>query len=138
MELLNKEFPDDCDVVVRRDAASGTLRVVVRSRRPDPVWLAKYRAPGVPWSKVSAEELRSCLLAAVVADPGRAFSHYSRLPIKEGGVGGSQERKEKLLRDLINEGCVVERPLPKPVGRKTHGIWPAGLPSEETQAIMSV
>ena len=83
------------------------------------------------------EQLEQNLLECVSKDPGKAFSYYCRLPLSKGGVPGSQERKEQHLRKLLDSGRIRMVNLPKPVGRKTHGIWPAGLPSEETQAIMS-
>lgn len=127
MELLNREFPEDCDVVVRREAERGTVRVMVRSRRPNPVWLAAYRSPDEPWFKVSADELRQGLLAAVKAEPGRGPSHYVRLPLHLGGVGGSQERKEKLLQEMVSTGELELRELAAPVGRRRAGLYLPGM-----------
>lgn len=70
-------------------------------------------------------ELGAELLKLVELEPGRAPSHYCRLSMAEGGVAGSQERKERALQKLLDAGLVRSVPLPRPVGRKTHGLYPA-------------
>ena len=70
-------------------------------------------------------ELGEALLKLIAAAPGHASSHYCRLPMSEGGVAGSQERKEKTLLQLITCGKVKVVTLARAVGRKTHELYPA-------------
>lgn len=127
-EIFSREFPDSCDVVVRREPERGVLRVVVRGRRPNPTWLAAHRAAArvAPWCKVPSEVLRRGLMAAVRAEPGRGPSHYARLPRGAGGVGGAQHRKEQALAAMVAAGELVLRELPTPQGRRRVGVYPAG------------
>ena len=131
MELFKQVFPADCDVVVRK--SEDGLLVVVRTQRPDPVWLRGLGESGgaVPaseggWCKVSDDELRGWLLGAVKADPGRGASHYARLKKGEGGLGASQERKENMLKVLLKSGELRLFELPFKTGRLTHVVYPAG------------
>lgn len=73
----------------------------------------------------SDADLRAALCELVRLEPGRGFSHYTRLPVLQGGPLGSQERKENALRALIAEGVLQLRPLPKPVRRLTAAVYPA-------------
>ena len=67
----------------------------------------------------------SAVNALVNAHPGQSPSYYCRLSPAQSGLPGSQERKERALRALIQAGRVVEVPLLRPVGRKTHELYPA-------------
>ena len=129
MELFKQVFPADCDVVVRK--SENGLTVVVRTRRPEPVWLkglngsgGAVRASEGGWCKVSDEQLRDWLLKTVKADPGRGVSHYVRLKKGEGGLGASQERKENMLKALLESGELRLFKLPFKTGRMTHVIYP--------------
>jgi hypothetical protein len=84
----------------------------------------KDTPPDTPLS-LEDSELERALLAAVEREPGRAGSHYCRLPLSQGGPLGSQARKEAALGRLVRAGRVKLVPLPKPQGRKTQGLWPA-------------
>lgn len=117
MEIFKEVFPQDSDVVVRNTPQG--LLVSVRTPRPHPVW-----APRTPF-KVAEAELKDWLLGAVRSDPGRGASHYARVPKTHGGPGASQERKEKMLKQLQLEGLLVCRVEPKRVGRKLGGLYPA-------------
>lgn len=125
MEIFKQLFPQDSDVVVKQTQRG--LCVSVRTPRPNPVWLEGKRGakPGVKRVKVAEGDLRNSLLEAVRSDPGRGPSHYSRVPKDNGGPGASQERKEKMLKQLELEGLLVYRAEPKRVGRKLGGLYPA-------------
>lgn len=69
--------------------------------------------------------LRKGLLALVQHEPGRGQSHYCRLPPAQGGLPGSQERKERALSALLAEGVLQLRDLPRPIGRQRNGVYPA-------------
>lgn len=60
------------------------------------------------------------MLALIRSDSGKARSHYERLPSARGGVKGSQERKEKAINNLLDDGMIEQVELEKPVGRTTH------------------
>lgn len=72
----------------------------------------------------SDEYLENGLQELVMRDPGRGQSHYCRLPLAEGGLRGSQERKEKVMKRLLREGKLVLVGMNKPVGRLTHAVFP--------------
>lgn len=68
----------------------------------------------------SWERMSSDILDLVRRDPGKSRSHYERLPSAQGGVKGSQERKERAMASLLESGCLVRVELEKPVGRANH------------------
>lgn len=51
--------------------------------------------------------------------PERSRSFYERLAVNHGGVKGSQERKQKAIDILLDDGAVEVVDLPKPQGRLT-------------------
>jgi hypothetical protein len=53
---------------------------------------------------------------------GHSRSHYERLPIAQGGVKGSQERKERAITSLLNDGSLVRVELEVPKGRANHYV----------------
>ena len=60
------------------------------------------------------------LLELVRRDATRSRSYYERLPVAQGGAKGSQERKERAVTSLLNDGCLVRVELEKPKGRADH------------------
>lgn len=50
-------------------------------------------------------------------DPDKTRTHYERLPVSQGGVKGSQERKEKAINQLISDGIIENVDYEKPTGR---------------------
>jgi hypothetical protein len=52
--------------------------------------------------------------------PGRARSFYEQLPKTRGGPTGSQERKERAVEALLNDGSLEIVMLEKPRARSTH------------------
>jgi hypothetical protein len=60
------------------------------------------------------------LLALVRAQPGHSRSHYERLPVAQGGVKASQERKERALTSMLNDGSLERIELETPKGRANH------------------
>lgn len=68
----------------------------------------------------------SALCAAIVdlvrRDPGRSRSYYERLPVAQGGVKASQERKERAITSLLSDGSLERVELEKPQGRANHYI----------------
>ena len=124
MEIFKQVFPAGCDVVVR-NTEDGVV-VSVRGARPEPVWLrgvegGRGRKPAARggWCKTAESELRQALLELVRFQPGRGQSHYCRLSLEEGGIKGSQERKERLLADMVKRGELRQVTLPKAVGRRS-------------------
>jgi len=67
------------------------------------------------WSKLCDE-----LMDLIRRDAGRGRSHYERLPVAQGGVKASQERKERALTSLLNDGSVERIELETPKGRANH------------------
>ncbi len=67
-------------------------------------------------------QLCNDLIDLVRQQPGRSRSHYERLPRTQGGLGHSQERKERAMTSLINDGCLVIELFDKPKGRADHGM----------------
>lgn len=62
------------------------------------------------------------LVALVRRDSGKSRSYYERLPVSQGGVRCSQERKERAMDSLLNSGCLERVELEKPQGRANHYI----------------
>lgn len=62
------------------------------------------------------------MLQLIRDDPGHARSYYEQLPKTRGGPAGSQERKERAMQSLINDGSVVVVKLDKPRGKATHFV----------------
>lgn len=66
------------------------------------------------------ERVRRGLLELVRGTPGRTRSYYERLPLAQGGVRASQERKERAVDELLAEGLLERVELDKPTGRANH------------------
>ena len=62
------------------------------------------------------------LLDLVRRDPGKSRSYYERLSVAQGGVKCSQERKERAVDSLLNDGSLERIELEKPQGRANHYI----------------
>lgn len=60
------------------------------------------------------------LVTLIRNDPGKSRSYYERMPIAEGGVKASQERKERAIDSLIKDGRIERVMLDKPKGRANH------------------
>lgn len=71
--------------------------------------------------------LRQGVLEFVRRVPGKGVSFYEREPERNGGLPGSQERKEKVMRELLESGELKLVKLDKPKGRLTHGVYPADV-----------
>jgi len=66
--------------------------------------------------------LCNAMIDLVRQTPGRSRSYYERLTRAQGGPGGSQERKERAMTSLINDGCLTVEVFEKPKGRADHGL----------------
>ena len=62
------------------------------------------------------------LLELIRKDPGHSRSHYERMPVAKGGVKASQDRKERAMTSMINDGSVVRVELESPKGRANHYV----------------
>lgn len=60
------------------------------------------------------------IIAFVLREPGNSRSHYERTPESSGGVRGSQDRKEKVINRLLDEGVLVKMEYTQPRGRAKH------------------
>jgi hypothetical protein len=60
------------------------------------------------------------LLDLVRRDPGKSRSYYERLAVAQGGVKCSQERKERAIESLLNDGSLQRIELEVPKGRANH------------------
>jgi hypothetical protein len=89
------------------------------------LYVAGAVAEPVPPNPTDDEALRGWLVGRVRSDPGRGPTHYPRITRAEGSPGGSQERKEALLGQLIAEGHLRLEPLAKARGRCVVGVFPA-------------
>lgn len=67
------------------------------------------------WCRICDE-----LLELVRRDPGKSRSYYERLPVAQGGVRCSQERKERAVESLLGDGSLERIELEKPQGRANH------------------
>jgi hypothetical protein len=47
-------------------------------------------------------------------------THYERLPVANGGVKASQDRKERAINSLLEDGSLERIELEKPIGRANH------------------
>lgn len=130
MKIFEQTFGRDVYVSVTAQPDGETL-LRVYSKRPDPSWLrtrpAKKRNSARPVRQVATEaELREGLLRLIRALPGRGRTFYEQARLHEGGVNGSQDRKERVLDSLLTSGEVVIKPLAKAQGRRSHGVYPSG------------
>jgi hypothetical protein len=64
----------------------------------------------------------------------RSRSFYERLPLKEGGVKGSFERKQRAIDILLEDGMIEIVDLPKPIGRTTQYLRVVDLPPNSDKA----
>ena len=62
------------------------------------------------------------LIELVRTQPRKSRSHYERLPVAQGGVKASQERKERAMSSMIDDGMLEVIHLEKAVGRATHYV----------------
>jgi hypothetical protein len=62
------------------------------------------------------------LIELVRTQPRKSRSHYERLPVAQGGVKASQERKERAMSSMIDDGVLEIIHLEKAVGRATHFV----------------
>jgi hypothetical protein len=62
------------------------------------------------------------LIELVRIQPRKSRSYYERLPVAKGGVKASQERKERAVSSMIDDGVLEIVHLEKAVGRATHFI----------------
>lgn len=67
------------------------------------------------WSRICDD-----IIELVRRDPGKSRSYYERLPVAQGGVKASQERKERAVTSLLNDGSLERVELEKPQGRANH------------------
>jgi hypothetical protein len=67
------------------------------------------------WSKICDD-----IIDLVRKDAGKSRSYYERLPVAQGGVKASQERKERAVTSLLNDGSLERIELEKPQGRANH------------------
>lgn len=67
------------------------------------------------WQRICAD-----ILDLVRRDPGRSRSYYERLSVAQGGVRCSQERKERAVTSLLEDGSLERVMLEKPQGRANH------------------
>lgn len=66
--------------------------------------------------------LCNSMLVLIRGDVGKSRSHYERMSMLNGGVKGSQERKERAIDSLITDGLVEKVMLAKPIGRANHQL----------------
>lgn len=67
------------------------------------------------WDRIGQD-----LMNLIRKEPRRSRSYYERLPVANGGVKASQERKERVMTSLVNDGLVDVIHLEKPMGRANH------------------
>lgn len=71
------------------------------------------------------EQVDEALLKMVAEKPGHARSFYEQRPHTLGGVQASQDRKERAMERLLQTRQLRIVNLARPLGRKTHGVYPA-------------
>lgn len=60
------------------------------------------------------------LLMLIRNDPEKSRSYYERMPVVKGGVKASQERKERAITSMIEDGRIERVELDLPRGRANH------------------
>lgn len=71
--------------------------------------------------------IEASILNLVQNEPGRGETYYCRVPLGQGGVRGSQQRKERVMARLLAENKLLRVKLPTPVKRMTHAIYPLSV-----------
>ena len=69
------------------------------------------------WNKIADD-----LINMVREQPSKPRSHYERTPATKGGVKASQDKKERIITSLLNDGVLERIELESPVGRANHYI----------------
>lgn len=119
MKIFDKEFPAGTRVAVFYTPESTSVRVY--TPRPEPVWIFKEKAhkPQTP-----LPEVKQTLLNLIRVKSGQGKSFYVQLPIKQGGVKGSRERKEEAIEELVKDGLIVIKAPDKPMRNTKLVIYP--------------
>lgn len=121
MKIFEQVFPAGVVVSVLTTESGTVVRAF--TQRQHPTWLHKVDPVSVAQRKQDTEQLKAEVLRLVRALPGRAKSFYTQLGMDEGGVKGSQARKEKAIDDLLSSGALRRVQLEKAVGRKNHELY---------------
>jgi len=88
------------------------LQVGERAQLKDDI---KEQKESEQWGRICDD-----LVTLIRNDVGKSRSYYERMPIAEGGVKASQERKERAIDSLIKDGRIERVMLDKPKGRANH------------------
>lgn len=118
-------------VVVTLTNEKGTI-VRAFTPRVKPTWL--HAKDGEPTDTVSRikfkvqekkdnSQLKLDVLRLIKAIPGRSKSFYTQLSLEDGGIRGSQERKDKAIEEMINANQIKRILLEKAIGRKNHELF---------------
>lgn len=75
----------------------------------------KEQKEQMQWSRICDD-----VLELIRRDPNKSRSYYERLPVAQGGVRCSQERKERAIEVLLRDGLLERVELDKPQGRANH------------------
>lgn len=60
------------------------------------------------------------IIAFILREPNQSRSFYERTPESQGGVRGSQDRKEKAITRMLDDGILARLEYTQPKGRATH------------------
>lgn len=148
MDIFNEVLPEGVEVKLMPVGAR--VHLIVRTKRPEPTWLAQYarlaakvrgerpRRAGGRAVGLSDAELDAALVALVRAQPGHARSHYERVAPRAGGPEASQERKEAAISALLDSGVLRKVMLERPKGRATHYLAVAqDLPADSSRGTIT-
>jgi hypothetical protein len=75
----------------------------------------KEQKEQVEWQHVCAQ-----VVELVRRDPAHSRSYYERLSVAQGGIRCSQERKERAITSLLEDGVLERVELERPQGRANH------------------
>lgn len=66
--------------------------------------------------------MREQMLNLITSEPDKSRTYYERKSIGDGGVPGSQDRKERVMQILLAEGVISLVPYDRPLGRAKHYV----------------
>lgn len=77
----------------------------------------KEQKEQVEWQQICHE-----MVELVRRDPAHSRSYYERLAVAQGGIRCSQERKERVITSLLEDGVLERVELESPRGRANHYV----------------
>lgn len=120
--VFDAELEHSFKIYIDKRERGNRVRIYLRPPRPPRPPKIK---PDSERKRLTTAEVEQALLGLVNREPGRGRSFYEQLSPKHGGVAAAQKTREQAFQRLLDTHRVRLVPLPKPLGRKNHAVYPA-------------